>query len=150
MHARHVHTHTHTQGHSAHTLMIQAHAVGLQTLDLLSQMTSPQNVRVIVAKLLDHLRTSGDDFLRGDLTARATALAEKYAPDGGWYLTTMATVFELGGDLVRPGAADALMRLIAEGTSVPALSVCLSMSMSMSGLPVSVCAPLCLSISVCT
>jgi hypothetical protein len=44
--------------------------IGLQTLDLLYQMTNPVNVEVIVDKQLFYLRNATDEFLRGDLVAR--------------------------------------------------------------------------------
>lgn len=46
----------------------------------------------------------------------ASQAAEKYAPSNTWYIRTMTTVFELGGDLVKPEVANNLMRLIAEGS----------------------------------
>ena len=83
-------------------------------------MTSVSNVRVIVNKMLDYLRTTVDDYMRSDLVGRVTQLAEKFAPDNAWFVRTMAAVFELGGGLVRPEAADSLMRLIAEGARAAA------------------------------
>ena len=47
---------------------------------------------------------------------RRSQAAEKFAPSHSWYIRTMTTVFELGGDLVKPEVANNLMRLIAEGT----------------------------------
>ena len=91
-----------------------------KTLDLLYKMTSVNNVRVIVDKMLDFLRTTVDEYLRADLVSRVTQLAEKFAPDNGWFVRTMAIVFELGGHLVRPEVADSLMRLIAEGARAAA------------------------------
>ncbi len=87
-----------------------------KTLDLLYRMTNPVNVEVIVGKLLEHLRGANDEFLRGDLVSRITQVAERFAPSNEWYITTMTTVFELGGDLVKPEVAMNLMRLIAEGS----------------------------------
>ena len=87
-----------------------------KTLDLLYRMTNPVNVAVIVDKLASHLKASTDPFLRSDLVARITAAAEQFAPSNSWYLTTMTSVFELGGDLVRPEVAQNLIRLVAEGT----------------------------------
>ena len=46
---------------------------------------------------------------------RRSQAAEKFAPSNSWYIRTMTTVFELGGDLVKPEVANNLMRLIAEG-----------------------------------
>ena len=43
-------------------------------------------------------------------------LEHRYAPDNSWFIRTMNTVFELGGELVRTDVAHNLMRLIAEGS----------------------------------
>mmetsp|Transcript_60097 Transcript_60097/g.143211 ORF Transcript_60097/g.143211 Transcript_60097/m.143211 type:complete len:1071 (+) Transcript_60097:145-3357(+) len=87
-----------------------------KTLDLLFRMTNPANVEVVVDKLTFHLKTSVDEHLRRDLVQKVTSLAERFAPNNEWYLTTMNTVFELGGDLVPSETAYNLMRLVAEGT----------------------------------
>lgn len=87
-----------------------------KTLDLLYRMTNPQNVTVVVDKLTFHLRTSVDTHLRRELVQRITSLAERFAPNNEWYVTTMNDVFELGGDLVPSETAYNLMRLVAEGT----------------------------------
>jgi len=87
-----------------------------KTLDLLFRMTNPQNVTVVVDKLTFHLRTSVDTHLRRELVQRITSLAERFAPNNEWYVSTMNTVFELGGDLVPAETAYNLMRLVAEGT----------------------------------
>jgi AP-4 complex subunit epsilon-1 len=87
-----------------------------KTLDLLFRMTNPQNVLVVVDKLTFHLRTSVDTHLRRELVQRVTSLAERFAPNNEWYVTTMNSVFELGGDLVPAETAYNLMRLVAEGT----------------------------------
>eukprot|EP00747_Dinoflagellata_sp_TGD_P096813 gnl/TRDRNA2_/TRDRNA2_166944_c1_seq1.p1 gnl/TRDRNA2_/TRDRNA2_166944_c1~~gnl/TRDRNA2_/TRDRNA2_166944_c1_seq1.p1 ORF type:complete len:911 (+),score=179.30 gnl/TRDRNA2_/TRDRNA2_166944_c1_seq1:310-2733(+) len=87
-----------------------------KTLDLLFRMTNPQNVVVVVDKLTFHLRTSVDTHLRRELVQRITQLAERFAPNNEWYVTTMNTVFEMGGDLVPAETAYNLMRLVAEGT----------------------------------
>jgi len=87
-----------------------------KTLDLLYRMTNPKNIEVVVDKLTFHLRTSVDAHLRRELVQRVTSLAENYAPNNEWYVNTMNTVFELGGDLVPPETAYNLMNLVAEGT----------------------------------
>jgi len=86
-----------------------------KTLDLLYRMINPVNVEVIVAKLLDHLSSASDTFLRTDLVTRITSAAERFAPSNVWYVTTIAAAFELGGDLVKPEVATNLIRLISEG-----------------------------------
>jgi AP-4 complex subunit epsilon-1 len=63
-----------------------------RTLDLLYRMTNPQNVSVIVSKLLFHLRASVDTHLRRELVSRVTQLAERYAPTNEWYVSTMNQV----------------------------------------------------------
>mmetsp|Transcript_75883 Transcript_75883/g.217204 ORF Transcript_75883/g.217204 Transcript_75883/m.217204 type:complete len:971 (+) Transcript_75883:67-2979(+) len=87
-----------------------------KTLDLLFRMTNPQNATVVVDKLTFHMRTSVDMHLRRELVQRVTSLAERFAPNNEWYVATMNTVFELGGDLVPAATAYNLMRLVAEGT----------------------------------
>mmetsp|Transcript_84403 Transcript_84403/g.149296 ORF Transcript_84403/g.149296 Transcript_84403/m.149296 type:complete len:951 (+) Transcript_84403:100-2952(+) len=87
-----------------------------KTLDLLFRMTNPQNVIVVADKLTFHLRTSVDTHLRRELVQKLTSLAERFAPNNEWYVNTMNTVFELGGELVPAETAYNLMRLVAEGT----------------------------------
>mmetsp|Transcript_30189 Transcript_30189/g.59781 ORF Transcript_30189/g.59781 Transcript_30189/m.59781 type:complete len:1115 (-) Transcript_30189:17-3361(-) len=86
-----------------------------KTLDLLFRMTNPVNVRFIADRLLQFLRGTSDGYLRHDLTARITQIAERYAPDNGWYVEAITALFEISGDLVRPDVAHNLMTLIAEG-----------------------------------
>jgi AP-4 complex subunit epsilon-1 len=95
-----------------------------KTLDLLYSMTNPANVMVIVDKLTTFLRATTDIYLRTELVTRINQLAEKFAPNNAWYITTMNTLFELGGELVRPEMGHALMRLLAEsgGSTVPSSS----------------------------
>ncbi len=87
-----------------------------KTLDLLYRMTNPENCTIVVGKLTDYLRKSSDVYVRTELVARITQLAERYAPESFWFIQTMATVFELGGNLVQSSVADNLRNLIAEGT----------------------------------
>lgn len=53
-------------------------SVFLQTLELLFRITNSQNVRVIVDKMLEFLRTSKDDYTTTDLVGKVSELAEKY------------------------------------------------------------------------
>ena len=67
-----------------------------QTLDLLFKMTNPMNVVVITERLIEYLRQTRDEYIRSDLVARITQLAERFAPNNQWFLQTMNAVFELG------------------------------------------------------
>jgi len=87
-----------------------------KTLNLLYRMTNPSNCEVIAAKLLYHLKLSVDAHLRRELVQKITALAERFAPNNEWYLTTMNEVFEMGGDLVPVQTAHNMIRLLSEGT----------------------------------
>lgn len=87
-----------------------------KTLDLLYRMTNPQNVEVVADKLTSNLRTSVDLHLRRELVERISSLAERFAPNNEWYVKTMNTVFEFGGEIVPAETAYNLMRLVAEGT----------------------------------
>ncbi len=84
-----------------------------KTLDLLYSMTNPQNVRVVMQKLIAYLRTAVDTYVRTELVSRITQIAENFAPDNAWYIENMNRVFELGGELVSPAMAHDLMNLIA-------------------------------------
>lgn len=87
-----------------------------KTLELLYKMTRPDNVEVIVEKMVEYLRSTTDEVAKADVCGRISELAESYAPDTTWFIHTMNQVFELGGDVVQPQLAHNLMRLIAEGT----------------------------------
>lgn len=86
-----------------------------KTLELLYKMTKPNNVEVIVDKMVDYLRTTNDEVTKTEVVKRIGELAERFAPDTQWFLDTMNQVFELGGEVVSPQLANSLMRLIAEG-----------------------------------
>jgi len=87
-----------------------------KTLNLLYRMTNPSNCEIIAAKLLYHLKLSVDAHLRRELVQKITALAERFAPNNEWYITTMNEVFEMGGDLVPVQTAHNMIRLLSEGT----------------------------------
>ena len=70
--------------------------LSLQTLDLLFKMTNPLNVTVITERLIGYLRQTRDEYIRSDLVAKITQLAERFAPDNQWFIQTMNSVFELG------------------------------------------------------
>ena len=91
-----------------------------KTLDLLYTMTKPNNVEVIVERMLAFLGRDGDKysdkFVREQTASRVAELAERYAPDAKWYVDTMTELFEVAGDVVKPSIGHGLMRLISEGT----------------------------------
>ena len=87
-----------------------------KTLDLLYRMTNPVNAQVIISKLIEQLKNAGSDmFLRTDLVAKICTASERFAPSNAWYISTMVSVFESAGDLVRPEVALNLCNLVAEG-----------------------------------
>eukprot|EP00457_Paulinella_chromatophora_P000644 gb/GEZN01000644.1/.p1 GENE.gb/GEZN01000644.1/~~gb/GEZN01000644.1/.p1 ORF type:complete len:1245 (-),score=250.73 gb/GEZN01000644.1/:124-3858(-) len=85
-----------------------------KTLDLLYRMTNGANVKLVVEKLLISLEQATDLYLKSELASRINTLAEKFAPDNEWYVTTMTQVFELGGTLAKHEWAHNLLKLIAE------------------------------------
>jgi len=85
-----------------------------KTIDLLYKMTTPQNVVIIVDKMVASLKATIDIFFRKDLVQRITSLAERFAPDAYWYVDIMGVVFDTAGDLVQMSVAHNLMKLIAE------------------------------------
>ncbi|XP_030433865.1 AP-4 complex subunit epsilon-1 isoform X3 [Gopherus evgoodei] len=86
-----------------------------ETLELLYRITNGQNVTVIVEKMLDYLRQSKEEYTIINLTGKIAELAEKYAPDNGWFIQTMNAVFSVGGDVMHPDIPNNFLRLLAEG-----------------------------------
>eukprot|EP00727_Mastigamoeba_balamuthi_P013510 m51a1_g8782 Adaptor protein complex 4 (AP-4), epsilon subunit (1162) ;mRNA; f:191718-196355 len=87
-----------------------------ETLELLYRMVNAKNVGAITARLLAHLGSpAADSFMREELVARVTQIAERYAPSHEWYLETVASVLENGGDCARADLALPLLRLLAPG-----------------------------------
>ena len=89
-----------------------------KTLDLLYRMTNPVNVEFIAAKLIEFITDTNttDLFLKQVLTTRACTIAEKYAPNNSWYISTITHLCEVAGDWVHERVAQNLMSLLAEGT----------------------------------
>merc|ERR1719499_292796 len=85
-----------------------------KTLDLLFKMTSPDNVEVVIEKLLVSLKDSVDIFLRTRLVEKITKLAESYSPDSRWYVETMNDCFIMAGDIVSRQASNSVMMTIGE------------------------------------
>lgn len=87
-----------------------------KTLSLLYRMTNGVNVEFVVDKLLGFLLTTKDEHFRDDLVEKVTLCAERYAPSNAWFVRTIISVFESGGDKVKRNVANTLVQLIAEGT----------------------------------
>jgi len=85
-----------------------------KTLDLLFKMTSPENVEVVIEKLLASLKDSVDVFLRRRLVEKITKLAESYSPDSRWYVETMNDCFTMAGDIVGREGANSVIITIGE------------------------------------
>ncbi|XP_065703731.2 AP-4 complex subunit epsilon-1 isoform X2 [Patagioenas fasciata] len=86
-----------------------------ETLELLYRITNGQNVIVIVQKMLGYLKESKEEYAIINLAGKIAELAEKYAPDNGWFIQTMNAVFSVGGDVVHPEIPHNFLRLLAEG-----------------------------------
>jgi hypothetical protein len=50
-----------------------------------------------------------------DLIYKICSLAERFAPNQLWYVTTLNKVLKMGGDLVPQNSTHNLLRLVAEG-----------------------------------
>ena len=88
-----------------------------KTTELLCQMTNPNNVTVVVDKLLSQLDDSSDDVVfKRDLVVKICTICERFAPSNEWYLLTMNQVFAKSGasDLVPDSVGENLTRLVAE------------------------------------
>uniref|UniRef100_A0A7S3UCP7 Clathrin/coatomer adaptor adaptin-like N-terminal domain-containing protein n=1 Tax=Picocystis salinarum TaxID=88271 RepID=A0A7S3UCP7_9CHLO len=86
-----------------------------KTLELLEKMTSPDNVDVIVERMLEFLHGITDEVVKRDIVSRVSALVERFSPDDSWFLSTMNRIFEVGGEEVEDVLAHNLIHLIAEG-----------------------------------
>jgi len=86
-----------------------------KTLELLYKMTKPNNVEVIVERMLNYLSTATDPHSKAETSSRIAELAERYAPDNDWFIEVMNSVFKMGGDCVDPSLGNNIMRIVAEG-----------------------------------
>ncbi|GMH32396.1 hypothetical protein BSKO_00230 [Bryopsis sp. KO-2023] len=86
----------------------------LKTLNLLVKMTKPNNVEIVVEKLIAFLGSCPDEHIQRDICSRVSELSERYAPDTQWYIETMVEMFLVAGEAVDPKVSHSLMRLIAE------------------------------------
>ncbi|EGG14984.1 adaptin N-terminal domain-containing protein [Cavenderia fasciculata] len=87
-----------------------------KSLDLLYRMTNSKNIVPICAKLIDHLISTDDEYLKGELVTRISDLAEKYSPNDYWYIECIIKLLNVQGSRVPEQSAYNLIKLIANGT----------------------------------
>jgi AP-4 complex subunit epsilon-1 len=86
-----------------------------KTLTLLYKMTNNSNVKIIIEKLNNELKSAAyDHHLRQEIVFKITELTEKFAPDSKWYLKTMNEMFEVASDFIKPEIVNNLVKLIDE------------------------------------
>lgn len=73
--------------------------------DLLYTMCDSLNYTHIVAKFLDYLPNC-DSTLRGEISVRIAVIAEKYATDSMWYVSTMLRLLSSSGSTHTNGDSD--------------------------------------------
>ena len=71
-----------------------------KTLDLLVEITTVDNVEVVVEKLLGQLRVAPDTYWKRDLIRKVSRVAERYATSPIMFVDTLLQTVQLGGDLV--------------------------------------------------
>lgn len=88
------------------------------TFDLLYKMTTTENVEVIVDKMMKYLKFSTlENHGRKDTLFKITELAERFAPDKGWFIKIMNQLFVNFGDLITDEILSKLIKLINEWES---------------------------------
>lgn len=88
-----------------------------KTVDLLYTMCEPLNYGQIVSKLLDYLPVC-DSTLRNEISIKVAVIAEKYASDPLWYVSTMLRLLSICGNSKPnsgdPGTASEIWERIAQ------------------------------------
>ena len=96
-----------------------------KTIELLSEMTNPANVVVVVEKLLSQLQEKelDDSHFKTDLVDRICSLSERFAPSNEWYLVTINQLHVLAGleSAIPDSIGENLTRLVAETDETDAL-----------------------------
>ena len=88
------------------------------TFDLLYKMTTMENVEVIIDKMMKYLKnTSVESSGKKDILNKITELAERFAPDKGWFIKIMNQLFVSFGDLITDEILSKLIKLINEWES---------------------------------
>ncbi len=89
-----------------------------KTFDLLYKMTTMENVQVIIDKMMKYLKnTSLESSGKKDILNKITELAERFAPDKGWFIKIMNQLFVSFGDLITDEILSKLIKLINEWES---------------------------------
>ena len=84
-------------------------------------MCNSQNVDIIVKRFLLALSTTYDRFQRQSLIDRICEVAERFAPDPSWYISTMTEVFAFGGRQVKREVESTLIKMLSESQGDPAM-----------------------------
>jgi AP-4 complex subunit epsilon-1 len=88
------------------------------TFELLYKMTNNENVEVIIHKMMNYLKnTSMESVSKKDILVKITELAERYAPDKGWFIKIMNQLFVSFGELITEEILSKLLKLINEWES---------------------------------
>ena len=88
------------------------------TFELLYKMTNNENVEVIITKMMNYLKnTSMESISRKDILVKISELAERFAPDKGWFIKIMNQLFVSFGDLITEEILSKLLKLINEWES---------------------------------
>lgn len=71
-------------------------SVRKKSLDLLYTICNPKTYNIIISKLLDYFPFA-DLNIRSEIAIKIAVLAEKFATDSIWYVTTMLRLLSIGG-----------------------------------------------------
>ena len=71
-------------------------SVRRKALDLLYTICNFENYNIIISKLLDYF-PNADFLLKSELAIKIAVMAEKFATDSTWYVTTMLKLLSIGG-----------------------------------------------------
>lgn len=85
-----------------------------ETLELLQKMTNPNNVVIIVDKLVHYLKSATDSHYRSNLVSKIMNLSERFAPNQEWFIKSMNMLFEHGAETVTQEHLTNVIKLIEE------------------------------------
>lgn len=85
------------------------------TFELLYKMTTQENVDIIIDKMMKYLKnTSLEPVAKKDILVKIVELAERFAPDKGWFIKIMNNLFVNFGDVITDDILSKLIKLINE------------------------------------